>query len=430
MITEKLAAFVAEFPVESVPDDTKHMLRLSMLDWAACGIAGVREPVARACHALAVEEGGAAQASLFGGGQAPARTAALVNGATSHALDYDDTHFAHIGHPSVAVFPAALAVAERSGAGGAVLQHAALLGIEVSIRVGVWLGRDHYQHGFHQTGTAGAFGAAAAAARLLGFDAAQVAATFGLVATRASGLKAQFGTMGKPFNAGIAASNGVEAALLVAQGMAGNPLGLEAAQGFGPTHRGVANLDASDGLGEAWLMDRISHKFHACCHGLHATLEAFGGMNRPAAADVTSVEVTTHPRWMSVCNQPAPIEGLGAKFSYRVVVAMALLGHDTAALASYSDALCSDAEVVALRDRVTVVEDPTLSEMQTRVRVTFTDGTCLDAFHDLDAPVLLADREDRLHAKAGALIGVERQQALWEMICAGEIPTLIGAALR
>lgn len=194
MITETLAAFVADCPTSSVPDDTKHMLRLSMLDWAACGIAGAREPVSRACHALAIDEGGAAQAHMFGGGKAPARTAALVNGATSHALDYDDTHFAHIGHPSVAVFPAALALAERVDASGADLQHAALLGIETSIRVGVWLGRDHYQHGFHQTGTAGAFGAAAAAARLLGFDAAQVMATFGLVATRASGLKAQFGT--------------------------------------------------------------------------------------------------------------------------------------------------------------------------------------------------------------------------------------------
>lgn len=429
MITETLAAFVAETSAQAVPDETKDMLRLSMLDWAACGIAGVGEPVAKACHALAHDEGGAAQAHLFGGGRVPARTAALVNGATSHALDYDDTHFAHIGHPSVAVFPAALAVAEREGASGVELQHAALLGIEVSIRIGVWLGRDHYQHGFHQTGTAGAFGAAAAAARLLGFDAAQVAATFGLVATRASGLKAQFGTMGKPFNAGIAASNGVEAALLVANGMAGNPAGLEAAQGFGPTHQGVADVAALDGLGEVWLMDTISHKFHACCHGLHATLEALGGMNRPAAADVAGVSVTTHPRWMSVCNQPAPTEGLGAKFSYRVVVAMALLGHDTAALASYSDALCADSDVVALRDRVTVAEDATLTEMQARVVVTLTDGTTLEAFHDLDAPIVLADREDRLRTKADALVGPLKARDLWRWINAPEGAAQFGALI-
>lgn len=429
MITEKLAAFVAETSAQAVPDETQEMLRLSMLDWAACGIAGVGEPVAKACRALAHEEGGAAQAHLFGGGRVPARTAALVNGATSHALDYDDTHFAHIGHPSVAVFPAALAVAEREGANGAALQHAALLGIEVSIRIGVWLGRDHYQHGFHQTGTAGAFGAAAAAARLLGFDAAQVAATFGLVATRASGLKAQFGTMGKPFNAGIAASNGVEAAFLVANGMVGNPAGLEAAQGFGPTHQGVADVAALDELGEVWLMDTISHKFHACCHGLHATLEALGGMNRPAAPDVAAVSVTTHPRWMSVCNQPAPTEGLGAKFSYRVVAAMALLGHDTAALASYSDALCADGDVVALRDRVTVAEDASLTEMQARVVLTLTDGTTLEAFHDLDAPIALADREDRLRTKAEALVGAVKARDLWRWINVPESAGQFGALI-
>ncbi|TCL09318.1 2-methylcitrate dehydratase PrpD [Shimia isoporae] len=429
MITEKLAAFVAETPADAVPEDTKHMVRLSMLDWAACGIAGIEEPVACACRSLASEEGGAPQASMFGGGKAPARTAALVNGVTSHALDYDDTHFAHIGHPSVAVFPAALAIAERQGESGEALQHAALLGIETSIRIGVWLGRGHYQCGFHQTGTAGAFGATAAAARLLGLDSTQVETALGLVATRASGSKAQFGTMGKPFNAGIAASNGVEAALLVANGMSGNPAGLEAAQGFGPTHHGEADAGALDGLGADWLMDTISHKFHACCHGLHATLEALAGINRPAASDVVAVKVTTHPRWMSVCNQPEPTEGLGAKFSYRVVVAMALLGHDTAALSNYSDALCADCEVVALRDRVTVAEDASLSEMQARVSLTLTDGTTIEAFHDLDAPIALMDREARLRAKAQALVGADKAQGLWRCINAPESSAQFGALI-
>ena len=90
--------------------------------------------------------------------------------------------------------------------------------------------------------------------------------------------------MGKPYNAGIAASNGVEAALLVQRGLASNPLSLEAEQGFGPTHAGQASAEALDGLGQTWMFDQISHKFHACCHGLHATLEALGGLNRPLPA--------------------------------------------------------------------------------------------------------------------------------------------------
>lgn len=427
MITQRLAQFVAQ--TQSAPDATRHMVRLSLLDWAAVGLAGCREPVARITRAMALDEAGAAQAHLFGGGRAPARAAALVNGATSHALDYDDTHFAHIGHPSVAVIPAALAVAEREGAGGAELQLAALLGIETSIRVGIWLGRDHYQTGFHQTGTAGAFGAAAAAARLMGLDAAGIAAALGLVATRASGLKSQFGTMGKPYNAGIAAANGVEAATLVARGFVPDPQGLEAAQGFGATHAGQADPAALNGVGRDWLFDGISHKFHACCHGLHATLEALAGMNRPAAEEVAEIRIATHPRWMSVCNQSDPETGLGAKFSYRMVAAMALLGHDTAALESYSDALCADPQLRAMRARVAVAQDGELSETQARVRIVQKDGTLHEAFHDLDAPMAPERREARLKAKAAALVGQARSEALWNMVVAEAAPDELGAAL-
>ena len=427
MLTETLTQFIADGG--KAPAQTRQMLRLSMLDWAACGIAGADEPVARICREMVVEEKGLGEASLMGAGvKVPARGAALVNGATSHALDYDDTHFAHIGHPSVAVMPAALALAEGAGATGAALQEAALVGIEVSIRVGVWLGRSHYQTGFHQTGTAGAFGAAAAGARLLGFDARQSAAALGLVATRASGLKSQFGTMGKPYNAGIAAANGVEAVLLVAKGFVPNPEGLETAQGFGPTHAGEANEGALSGLGETWLFDGISHKFHACCHGLHATLEALGGMNRPAPEDVAQVAITTHPRWMTVCNQPAPETGLGAKFSYRMVAAMALAGVSTAALESYSDATCADPNLQALRDQVVVEADAALSETEARVVITLKDGTVLEAAHDLGAPMSMEDRAVRLHRKAAALIGEARAAQIWALIEADASPAEIGKA--
>ncbi|MCW9043055.1 MAG: MmgE/PrpD family protein [Pseudopelagicola sp.] len=429
MLTESLARFIADTP--DAPETTRQMLRLSLLDWAACGIAGADEPVARICREMVCEEAGLGEASLFGTAErVPARGAALVNGATSHALDYDDTHFAHIGHPSVAVLPAALALAQGAGASGADLQAAALTGIEVSIRVGVWLGRSHYQTGFHQTGTAGAFGAAAAGARLMGFDADQSAAALGLVATRASGLKSQFGTMGKPYNAGLAAANGVEAVLLVAKGFVPNPEGLECAQGFGPTHAGEANEGAAlEGLGEAWLFDGISHKFHACCHGLHATLEALGGMNRPAPEDVAAVAITTHPRWMTVCNQPAPETGLGAKFSYRMVAAMALSGVSTAALESYSTANCADPALRALRERVTVTADEALSETQARVAITLKDGTVLDAAHDLDAPMPVEERKARIEVKAAALIGEARAAQIWALIEEEASPDAMGRAL-
>ncbi len=191
----------ADFSVAPVRGDAAlSMMRLSLFDWAACGIAGRDEPVVRIVRHMVLAEGGAGEAGLIGGGAAPARGAALANGTASHALDYDDTHFGHIGHPSVAVIPAALAIAQKTGADGARFVQACLVGAELSVRVGMWLGRAHYQLGFHQTGSAGAFGATAAAGRLLGLDAGAMAHALGLCTTRASGLKSQFGTMGKPYN--------------------------------------------------------------------------------------------------------------------------------------------------------------------------------------------------------------------------------------
>ncbi|WP_407493361.1 MmgE/PrpD family protein [Pseudooceanicola sp. MF1-13] len=406
-LTRALAEFAAT-PTPNIPDTTARILRLSMLDWIACGMAGRDEPVAQITRAMGMDEGGAEQASVFGGGRLPARTAALINGATSHALDYDDTHFAHIGHPSVAVFPAALAVAEAQGADGEALQTAALIGIEASIRVGVWLGRGHYQVGFHQTGTAGAFGAALAAGRLMGMDADQLEAVLGLVSTRASGLKSQFGTMGKPFNAGIAASSGVEAALLVSKGFVPSLTGLDGALGFGVTHHGAADMSALDGLGQDWLMDTISHKFHACCHGLHASLEAIATIDAPEQID--RIDVVTHPRWMSVCNQPAPMTGLGAKFSYATVLPMALLGVDTARLESYTEELCARDDLQALRAKVHVSEDESLSEMQARVTVAG-GGEIREAFYDLDAPMSVDDKTAKIDAKAASLLGNRAEEA-------------------
>ncbi len=398
---------------------TRVVTSLSVLDWIAVGRAGVDEPVSKAVRDLVLGEEGAAQAHLFGGRAAPLRGAALVNGTVSHALDYDDTHFAHIGHPSVAILPAALALSEWDDRILVDFLEAALVGMEVSIRVGLWLGRDHYQAGFHQTATAGAFGAAVAAGRILGFDADQMQKTLGLTATRAAGLKTQFGTMGKPYNAGLAASAGVEATLLIAKGFTPNMNALEGQYGFGATHSGQADAQtALDGLGDEWLFETVSHKFHACCHGLHAALEAARDLDI-AEPEVAEIKIKTHPRWMSVCNQMSPTTGLGAKFSYRTVIAMQALGHDTALPDSYSEKVCADPRLISLRDRIAVEADETLTETQAHLTLLRRDGARLEATHDLMAPMTLSDREDRVRGKAGKLIGGEEADAIWSMLRTG-----------
>lgn len=415
--TASLAAFAAG-PITTTLQ-TRVVTSLSVLDWIAVGRAGVKEPVSQTVRNLVLGEQGAEQAHLFGGGAAPLRGAALVNGTVSHALDYDDTHFAHIGHPSVAVLPAAFAASEWDDRILVDFLEAALIGMETSIRIGLWLGRDHYQAGFHQTATSGAFGAAVAVGRILRFDVEQMQKVLGLTATRAAGLKAQFGTMGKPYNAGLAASAGVEAALLVASGFDPNVDAMEGPYGFGATHNGQSDVAASlDGLGEEWFFESVSHKYHACCHGLHAALEAARDLDI-AEPEVAEIKIKTHPRWMSVCNQMSPSTGLGAKFSYRTVIAMQALGYDTALPGSYSDKICTDPRLISLRDRVSVEADDSLSETQAQLTLLRRDGARREATHDLLAPMTLSDREDRVRGKANKLIGAEDADAIWSMLRTG-----------
>ncbi len=414
-LSQDLGAF-ATGPVE-LPDAMRRAVRFSLFDWGSVGIAGKAEPVARAARAAALGEGEGGPAGLFGGGRATMRMAAMANGAASHALDYDDTHFLHIGHPSVAIMPAAIAVAEREGASGPAVTEALAVALELSCRIGDWLGRSHYEAGFHQTGTAGAFGATAAAGRLLGLDSTAMGHALSLCATRAAGLKSQFGTMGKPLNAGFAAEIGVGCAALAAHGAASNPAAIAGEQGFGPTHAGEGREAAWDGLGDAWVFPDVSYKFHACCHGLHAMLEAIrdlreGGLDPEA---VRSVRVVTHPRWLAVCNQPAPETGLGAKFSYRLTAAMGLRGVDTASLDTYTDAITQRSDLVALRDRVEVATDASLTDMQARVIVETGSGRH-EAFHDLGAATDPATLEARLREKSATLLGGARADRLWESV--------------
>ena len=263
-VTGTIVRFAVGTPREAMPEDAMAVLRLSLLDWIAVAVAGRDEPVARIVRDMVLAEGGAAEAGVIGAdARLPARAAALANGTASHALDYDDTHFASLGHPSVAVVPAVLALAEKTGAGGPDTLAAALIGAETAVRIGAWFRRGHYEHGFHVTGTAGAFGAAAGCARLLGLDAERTAHALGIAASRAGGLKAQFGTMGKPFHAGMAAATGVEAATLAAAGFVARTDALECPQGFAATHAGEGGALPMN----RFLFPEVSHKVHACCHG-------------------------------------------------------------------------------------------------------------------------------------------------------------------
>jgi 2-methylcitrate dehydratase PrpD len=408
---------LAAWPADKLPARARTMAEFSLLDWMACGLAGAGEPLAGKLRNLVADEGGREVASIFGGGRAPARAAALVNGATSHALDFDDTHFAHVGHLSVGIYPAALATGEAVGARAREVVDAFLVGAEAAIRVGRVLGSAHYNLGFHQTATAGAFGATVASGRLLGLDVAQMRAALGLCATRASGLKSQFGTMGKPYNAGVAASNGVECARLAELGMTSADDGLMGPQGFVPTHTPAADSDAGHqpAPDERFLFEDNKYKLHACCHGTHAMIEALrdSGLAGNSLDEIASLTLYTNPRWLRVCDLKAPRTGLEVKFSYAWLAGMTLRGDATGDERAYVDALAGDPALRSLAGRVEVIADDSLSDMQATGQVVLSDGRRVGFRHDLDAPVPEDVLAAKLRAKAEAMLGA-RGAALWE----------------
>ncbi len=399
---------IAERPATSLPKDALEVAQLSLFDWLLCGQIGIGEPLAEKLRALANLEKGAPSASIFGDEKYPTRMAALVNGATSHAIDFDDTHFAHVGHLSVGIYPAALAAGEQIGASASEVVAAFLLGAEAAIRVGIVLGTGHYNRGFHQTASAGAFGATVAAGRLYGLTRAQMRAAIGLCATRSSGLKCQFGTMGKPYNAGLAAANGVECAQLAGLGMTSCDDGLMGPQGFVETHSDTPLLEIASA--DQFLFSDVSYKFHACCHGTHAMIEALLKVCGDAQHDLDSIaglRLRTNPRWLSVCDVLNPTTGLEVKFSYRWLAGMVLRGMETGSFDTYTDALAADGQLSSFARKIDVTGDATITDMQAEGEITFQDGRVMAFAHDLSESLAPEEIEAKLRLKAENLLGAD-----------------------
>lgn len=313
--TRALAAQNAAWTFDGVPADARMLVRHCLLDWIAVTLAGAQEPVTHMLAEEAREQGGFPQATVVGHGfAASSRQAALINGAASHALDFDDVNMSFTGHPSVVLVPALLALAEARGASGAEFMTAFVAGYETLCRIGAAVSPGHYALGFHSTGTIGTFGAAAACARLLRLDAEDTADALGIAATQAAGLKAMFGTMCKPLHAGKASADGMMAAQLAARGFTCRSDAIEAVQGFAATHG--PDFDPAAGLREPacglYLRDNL-FKYHAACYGTHAAIEAARYLRERHGLDQSHVRrATVHAAASSegVCNIPLPSTGL------------------------------------------------------------------------------------------------------------------------
>lgn len=408
-VTAALARRAAGLRFGDLPDDVRLLARQCLLDFLAVTLAGSREELSLILLAEAEEQGGRPAASLIGHRlKAPTQQAALVNGAASHALDYDDVNMTMGGHPTAPLLPAILALAEARGASGAELLTAFVAGYETLCRVGALVAPGHYARGFHNTATVGSFGAAAAAANLLGLDAERTALALGIAGTQAAGLKSMFGTMCKPLHAGKAAQNGVLAATLAARGFTSRADVLDCAQGFADTQSPDFHPERAlaDPPGLWHLADNL-FKYHAACYLTHAPIECARAVRREAGFSpeaVRAVALTVESGAAKVCHIPAPRTGLEAKFSLRLTTAMALAGIDTAGLDAYSEANAGDPALQRLRDSVHVEFARDWPHTLAELEVTLADGRVLSARHDSGVPARdLAAQGRRLEAKFRSL---------------------------
>lgn len=390
-VTAEIARRASALVWRDLPDDLVERTKQCLLDWFAVTIAGAQEELTDILIREAIEDGAKGPATLVGRSEKVLPSAAtLINGAASHALDYDDVNFSMGGHPTVTVVPVLLALGEQIGATGQLFIESFIAGYETSGRVGRLVSPSHYQKGFHVTGTVGSFSATAAAGRMLGLSDKELAVAFGIAATQAAGLKANFGTMCKPLHAGTASEHGLRAARLAAKGFTARSDSLECDQGFASSQSDRLNAEAA--LSEppaGWHLRNNLFKYHAACYLTHAPIECAREIrlksNFPPER-VKKILLRIDAGADKVCNIASPTTGLEAKFSLRQTVAMALSGVDTANLDSYNDAVTQEPRMRTLRDKMSIEFKPNWAHSLAEMAIELDDGTTLEATHDSGIP--------------------------------------------
>ncbi len=388
-LTRALAEKCAGPAFDELPNDVVELARQALLDWFAVTLAGSREegPMMLLDILPPGDPSDGRTVSVVGHrARLTALHAALVNGTASHRLDFDDVNMTFLGHASVAVTAAALALAEQQHAGGAELIAAFVTGYETACRIALAIGPQPYLNGFHYTGTVGTFGAAAAGARLLDLDPARTAAAFGIAASQAAGLKCNLGTMTKSLHAGKACENGLLAALLAARGFTASPESIEGDQGFAALAGGGCDMAAAVADPPAgWHLRENLFKYHAACFFTHSMIEGIRDLRfsgRVAAGEVEQVTVHVGEIELGACAIAEPATGLEVKFSLAHLAAMALLDRDTTVI---TDEDAEDQQVIAARAKVALIDDGAPGQ-PTRVDIKLCDGSAVHAAHDVTTP--------------------------------------------
>ncbi len=433
--SRELADFLAML-AGSVGDRLLDLAVDRLVDTVGVIVHGSGQPWSRAVIAHGLATGAPGRSTVVGGGAAttPAM-AALANGASAHAFELDDVHEEAISHPGAVVIPAALALAEDTGASGRDLLEAIVIGYEAMGRAGIAVGpSSHMLRGFHPTSMSGVFGAAAAAGRLLGFDGRQLNEAFGIAVSLASGTMefAASGGMAKRLHAGRAAEGGLLAALLAARGFEGASDGLAGRYGFCRVFTETPQVELlTAGFGTRWMLDEITTKPYAACSDVHPMIQATLELRDEFAIDpdrVAWIEAEGPTKAAVQNNMDGTVSVMAAQYSAQFNIAASLLA-DPRRPSTYTPERVRDPRLAAMQARVRSLEpaaefDATYAwKMGGRVRIGLDDGSVLErtvhgqlgSMHDpldsarIDAKFLALARDGGAPGGGSHLLGALRR---------------------
>jgi 2-methylcitrate dehydratase PrpD len=425
--TQSLARFITESRFEALPEALRHEGRRSILNHIGCALGVARDPAVVTALEIMRESSGKAVASVYGQREKlGVMEAAFVNAIASNLLDYDDTHLRTVIHPSAPVAPAVFALAEETGATGAEVLHAFLLGGEVACRIGNAVSPGHYARGWHITASTGVFGAAAAAARLLRLSAEQTADALGIAASQSGSIVENLATAAKNIGVGNAARNGILAARFAARGYRAAPLSIEGPLGWVRAMGDEPQLkEITEGLGQRWEIACNTYKPYAAGIVFHAVIDACLELRETLGAMVAQIaRVTVAGDALLLARGDRVVRNeRDTRVSIHHCAAIALaLGR--ADVADFEMPAVQDTELAALRAKVVAECDASLPRGAARVTIALANGSTHQAYVEHprgSAERPLSDAELAAKYRANAVLGgmtsdVQAQiAALWAL---------------
>ena len=438
-ITRLLAEYIAHHPSRGWDDAVDHEAHRTFLNWLGCAVgAAHHEAAASALRAVQVLAP-SAQASLAGRSErVDVASAALINGITSHTFDFDDTHLKTIIHPAGPVASAVLALAELQGNSGRDVIDALVIGIDVACRLGNMVYPDHYDRGWHITGTTGMLGAAAACARLLKLDADRTQMALGIAASQPVGLREQFGTMTKPFHPGGAARAGLMAALMAREGFTSSPRAIEAPRGWAQVVSTKCDWrEVTDALGQRFEISFNAYKPFACGIVIHPSIDACVQLREKGVKpdEVERIDLRVHSLVLELTGKKEPADGLQGKFSVFHGCAAGLI-FGRAGEEEFSDHIVTREDVVALRRKVQATVDNTIREESADVTAWLKNGEKVHLFVEhaigsLERPMTDAALEAKFQQLSHPVLGEAKTRALieacWQLGQAAHVSAVIAA---